>query len=370
LISANEDAFLSYGLEASLIAHTCASCGERFTKALTELLSSSSSRVFLGGAVFVFWTRKDVDFDFLTYLTDPTPEGVQALYETVWRGGPQPEVDDSAFYAVELSGSGGRAVVRDWIDTTVSEAKRHLGDWFERQRVTGPNGDPQRPLGVRSLGGATVRELGDLAPPVARPLVRAALTGGAVPIDLLNQAVRRNRAEQRVTGPRAALIKLVLRASAVEGKEDDMVELNVNSENAGYRCGRLLAVLEVIQRAAIPGVNATIVDRFYGTASSAPASVFSRLVRGAQPHLAKLERDQRGLYGVLQGRLEEILAGLTDFPRTLSLLDQGRFAVGFYHQRGADRRTAREAVARRAIATTQEEKLPVDATPSEEDSIG
>ena len=67
-------------------------------------------------------------------------------------------------------------------------------------------------------------------------------------------------------------------------------------------------MLEEIQRAALPGVKATIVDRFFGTASTAPASVFGRLMRGGQPHLAKLERDRPGAYGALQRRLEEVLA--------------------------------------------------------------
>ena len=141
-----------------------------------------------------------------------------------------------------------------------------------------------------------------------------------------------------------------------------MIQLDSASSNPGYRCGRLLAVLEEIQRAAIPGINATIVDRFYGTASSAPASVFSRLLRGAQPHLAKLERDRPGAYVALQRRLEDIQSGLIDFPRTLNLMDQGRFALGYYHQRALDRQQAREAAARRAGASPGgSDNLAIDA---------
>lgn len=112
-----------------------------------------------------------------------------------------------------------------------------------------------------------------------------------------------------------------------------MVQLDTTETNTAYRCGRLLAVIESIQRAAMPGVNATIVDRFYGTASSAPASVFGRLMRGAQPHLSKLERDRRGAWIALQRQLEEVLSGLPFFPRTLTLQEQGLFALGYYHER-------------------------------------
>lgn len=106
-------------------------------------------------------------------------------------------------------------------------------------------------------------------------------------------------------------------------------------------------MLEEVQRTAIPRANTTIVDRFFGTASSAPASVFGRLLRGAQPHLAKLERDRRGAYVALQRRLEEVQSGLDSFPRTLSLEQQGLFALGYYHQRAFDRHAAREVAERR-----------------------
>lgn len=126
-----------------------------------------------------------------------------------------------------------------------------------------------------------------------------------------------------------------------------MIQLNTEHPSAAYQCGRALAVLEQIQRQAIPGIKATIVDRFYGSASTAPASVFARLLRGSQPHLATLERDRAGAYHALQGRLEEILSHLAGFPTTLSLPDQGLFALGYYHQRAFDRAQARAARERR-----------------------
>lgn len=361
IISANAEAFESYGLGASLIAPTCADCGERFTKALNELLSSEQHSIRIGGAAFVFWTREETGFNFRTFLSDPQPEDVRALIDAVRTGRPAAEVEATQFYATSLSGSGGRAVVRDWIDTTVDEAKRSLTRWFARQSVVGPYGEEPRPLGLYALAAATVREAKDLAPPVPRALLRAALLGTPVPSGLLFQAVRRNRAEQAVTRPRAALIKLVLSSQETTDKEEYMIQLDPESPSLGYRCGRLLAVLEQAQRLAIPGIKATIVDRFFGTASSAPASVFPRLVRGAQPHLGKLERDRPGAFFALQRRLEDIHAGIpaTGFPRTLSLHEQGLFALGYYHQRAHDRAEAREAAEKRKAgqASTEEADL-------------
>lgn len=118
-----------------------------------------------------------------------------------------------------------------------------------------------------------------------------------------------------------------------------MVKLDPDNRHPAYLCGKLLAVLESVQEeAAKPRqLNSTIVDRFYGTASSAPASVFGHLLRGAQAHLGKLRREKPGTYTALEKRLEEIQSGLSTFPKTLTLEQQGLFALGYYHQRAAKR---------------------------------
>lgn len=351
IISANNDAFESYGLKASLIAPTCASCGEGFTRGVNDLLAKREHNIITGGAALVFWTKAGAGFSLRDWFDTPEPAQVRALIEAARLGKPPPPLDATAFYAAVLSGSGGRTVVRDWIDTTVAAVKEQLAHWFAGQSVVGPWGEPPKPLGVFLLAAATVRDANkDLSPVTPRALWRAALTGTPVPSSLLWQAVQRNRAEGKVTAQRAALIKLVL-CSAEHGDvrrtmEDEMTQLNLDNPNPGYLCGRLLAVLEGAQTAALPGIKATIVDRFYGTASSAPASVFGRLLRGVQPHLGKLQRDRPGVYRAIQRRLEDIQSGLSSFPRTLTLEEQGLFALGYYHQRAYDRAQAREAAER------------------------
>ncbi len=126
-----------------------------------------------------------------------------------------------------------------------------------------------------------------------------------------------------------------------------MVQLDSDNPNPAYHCGRLLAVVEEAQRAAIPGINATVVDRFYGAASSTPASVFPSMLRGVRAHLSKLERDRRGVYIALERRLDEVTGAILGFPRTLTLQQQGLFALGYYHQRAHDRAQAREAAEKR-----------------------
>lgn len=334
LISANEEAFESYGRKASLNAPICASCAKRFTDGANALLRDERSRIYLGGSVFVFWTREPVEDHPLgaDLLEKPRPEQVRDLLASVRGGGRAGRVESTRFYGAVLSGAGGRAVVRDWIDTTVEDASARVAAWFRRQSVVMHDGGEHRPCGLLSLAGATVRALDELPATVLPTLVRCALAGTPLQLDLLVRAVRRARVEGTVTHPRASLIKLVLASRAPDWKEDWMVGIEPEHPCPAYHCGRLLAVIGEVQRRALPGAKSTVIDRFYGAASSTPATVFGGLLRQAQPHLAKLERDQRGAYIALERQLGEVCERLTAFPKTLTLEEQGLFALGYYHQ--------------------------------------
>ena len=108
--------------------------------------------------------------------------------------------------------------------------------------------------------------------------------------------------------------------------------LDLTNVNAAYRLGRLFSALEKIQEEASPGLNATIRDRYYGAASSTPVAVFTTLLRLKNSHLKKLAVGRSVWFEKLLG---EVLGAVNDFPKHLSLQDQGRFALGYYHQRQA-----------------------------------
>ncbi len=358
LVSADKLAFQSYGLESSYNAPTCDSCANLYIKALNELLASEGNSYRIGGAAFVFWTREETGFSARSFLDRPDAEEVRALITSA-QTGRRAAPNETAFYATQLTRTEARAVVLDWIDTTVGEVKVNLDRWFRMQRVVNWDNSDPGPLSLYQLAGATVRNMRDMPPTTPRALLRTALTGKPLPSTLLYQAVRRNQAEQKLTHPRTALIKLVLMSQTrnYDNQEDDMVSLNEEHSNPAYHCGRLLAELEAAQRGAIPGANATITDRFYGTASTAPASVLPRLLRGAQPHLSKLERDRPGAYNALTRRIEEICGRIQTFPKTLTLEGQGLFSLGYYHQRAHDRAAASEARARREGTEQSSEDL-------------
>lgn len=368
LVSANAPAFESYGLKASHIAPVCRDCAERYAKAANALSEREDSRLVVGPLLYLFWTRRETGFSVVNFLSQPQPAEVQALLTAAARGRPAAEVDPEAFYAVALSASGGRVVVRDWLETTVREVKEHLARWFGLQRLVDWNGEegPYLPLFTlaRSLLPAKGNLQQDLPPNVPRVLLKAALSGGALPSWLLYQALKRNRAEQGLTRPRTALIKMVLLSINPTPQEDAMVRLDANNLEPAYLLGRLLAVLEQVQMLAV-SPKATLIDRFYGTASTAPASVFSRLIKGAQAHLGKLRKERPGAYAALQDRLEAILGELTAFPPVLSLEEQGLFALGYYHQRAWDRAQARARKAAGLPLAEEEVLLTTDTSDDE-----
>lgn len=161
-------------------------------------------------------------------------------------------------------------------------------------------------------------------------------------MSILYKVVRRIRASRKVQPEQAALIKMVLlsQRETTNERDDYMTTVGEEEKDAAYLCGRLLAQLDYIQHRALGKVNATIVDRFYGTASVSPAVVFPRLLKGAIPHLASMRpeyninsKSYSASLSYSDKELARLLEHLASFPTILTLEEQGRFALGFYHQK-------------------------------------
>lgn len=217
LISVNEDAFESYGLSASLTAPMCLTCAQSYANAANALIRDDNSHITIDPLVYIFWTREENPFSPASLLSHPEPEDVKALIGSVYSGRETAtRIDTTPFYATAFSASGGRVVVRDWVDTTVDDARRSLARYFVLQNIVDAYGGEGRPLSLRDLADATVPwrnnrpDRKQLNPNVCRVLLRLAFEQEPLPMWLLYQAVHRNRAEQGPTRPRAALIKMVL----------------------------------------------------------------------------------------------------------------------------------------------------------------
>jgi CRISPR-associated protein Csd1 len=355
LVSANSDPFTSYGLKNSLSSPISRDAAEKFAKALNHLLANERTRLYVGSTAYVFWTRKKTEFNPISFLKAPDPQAVKNLIESPMSGSQVHSDTDDQFYALCLSASMARSVVRDWIETTIPNVRENLKKWFIHQKMVDGYGAEGRSFSVYALAASAYRDPSkEMQPTVPTALIRHALSGGRLPDDLLVKVVRRNRAEQEVTYPRAVLIKLVLISQGKTNMtEMDMLNLNPQltpKENAAYHCGRLLAELEAIQKTAQGNINATLVDRYYGAASSTPAKAFAPLMRGVQTHLSKLRKNSPGLYKLCDQQLEEIMSNFQNrkFPSTLAMSDQAIFALGYYHQRAANRAAIAKAKADKA----------------------
>ncbi|MBT9547580.1 MAG: type I-C CRISPR-associated protein Cas8c/Csd1 [Candidatus Sericytochromatia bacterium] len=339
MISANAKAFESYGLEASLIAPTCQKCVEAYAIGLNSLLANPSNHFHINNLAYCFWTKEPHPFSILSFLNDPDPAEVKALLKSAFSGKEiSVDLDDTPFYAAAFSASGARVVVRDWLATTVRQAKEHLLRFFKLQQFIHWDGSEAPYLGVFRLAVSLFRESKDISANVPQALLHNAFKGGVLPEWLLFQAVKRNRAEQDIRFERAMLIKMILVSQYPHTQEDDLIMLNPEHPDPAYHCGRLLAVLETVQRQALGPVNASIRDRYFGTASSAPASVFGTLLRGSQPHLSKLRKEKEGAYIALERKLAEVMGHIEQFPSVLDLHKQALFSLGFYHQKAQDQK--------------------------------
>jgi CRISPR-associated protein Csd1 len=264
--------------------------------------------------------------------------------------------NSNAFYLLALSGSAARAAVREYLEAPLRDIHEKVANWFRELTIADTTkdraGQPRNNFPLWQLVAATTMEKGQASPDVPARLMRAALQGNLIPDSILAACIGRLRAEGRsgFRPPRMALIKLTLLRRNIPVTET----LNSDEAHPAYVCGRLLAVFEQIQNAALGNVNATVTDKFFGTFSCAPAVVLGRLYANAQNHLSKLRGEKRGWYVALDKLLTEVTEKLKAPPRgQLSLEDQGRFALGYYHQKA---KRFEEIAARQAARVEAEAK--------------
>lgn len=354
IVSFNARAFESYGKkerqgENAPIGKAAAFA---YTTALNYLLrKDSDQRIQVGDASTVFWTDRESEFEsaaaniFGEPSKDDPDQGVravQALFAAVQDGRLGGVDGDNRFHILGLAPNAARISVRFYHCLPLREMAACILQHFnDLDVVRGPN-DPQYSSMFRLLRSVAVQSKADNIPPNLGGAIVNTIFAGAnalYPAQWLNAAVIRCRAEQTVNHPRAAAIKACLnrqiRRAATLGaarltEKEFLPMLDPGSTNSAYRLGRLFATLEKIQEEASPGLNATIRDRYYGAASSSPVSVFTTLLRLKNAHLKKISVGRALWFEKLLG---EILSSLNDFPKHLTLSDQGRFALGYYHQR-------------------------------------
>jgi CRISPR-associated protein Csd1 len=350
IVSFNLDAFRSYGKAQGENAPIGKAAVFAYTTALNHLLAKDSrQRVLVGDASTVFWAEAPHDLETMVpdlFGEPPKDEpdrgvnAIKALYQSVESGKFTTGDAGVRFHVLGLAPNAARISIRFWETASALELAQRLRRHFEDIHVVRAPHDPEHLSLFRVLAACAVQGKADNIPPnLGGDVMRAILEDLPYPATLLTAAVQRSRAEQKVTYQRAAAIKACLNRqirqanrSRNQQEREFNTMLDTQNPNPAYRLGRLFAALEKIQEEASPGLNATIRDRYYGAASSTPVAVFTTLLRLKNHHLGKLGQ---GRAVQMEKLLGEIMGGLDDFPRHLSLPEQGRFALGYYHQRQA-----------------------------------
>jgi CRISPR-associated protein Csd1 len=349
VVSFNARAFESYG-KAERQGEN-APIGQRaafaYTTALNHLLGKDSrQRMQVGDASTVFWADRDSAFEGLfaeLFGSHDDPDrgttAVKALFDSLKSGQLPVGERDVRFFVLGLAPNAARIAIRFWLHAPLAELAPRIAQHFADLRVVRRyDGGPATPSLFRLLTSLSVQGKADNVPPrLAGEWMRSILEGLPYPAALLNAAVVRCKAEQEVTYLRAAILKGWLNREQRRRHPEPPANhshfkehLDMQQADVPYRLGRLFAMLERIQQQAQPGINATIRDRYYGAASTTPVAVFTTLLRLKNAHLKKLTEGQTIHFERLLG---EVLEPVQDFPRQLTLPEQGRFALGYYHQR-------------------------------------
>jgi CRISPR-associated protein Csd1 len=359
IVSFDKDAFGSYGFEQSLNASTSTLATTGYATALNAMLGRDDHSIRLGQAACCFWTRNQTDATsgWGALLNQADPKAVANFLKAPWAGQEREALNDEEFFAVTLAGNAGRIVVRHWFQATLEAASENLKRWFgdldlvPARLPTGKEKMP--PLALFRLACTTVRASKDLQPNVIAQLFRAALEGVTPSLTLLHPMLNRLRVDMARDGATAmlnhsrfAFAKLILNRNRKETIMTIETEQTKDAQDAAYQCGRLLAILAEAQSKAhdyqLEGAGVT--ERYFGTAMASPASVFPLILKLNRHHLNKIRKSDRyrGHERFLDEAIQDVLTHVSSFPRTLDLHAQGRFAIGFYQQKAADR-VAREA---------------------------
>lgn len=356
IVSFNLDAFASYGHDQGDNAPVSEAAAFAYTTVLNRFLEKDSDhRIQIGDASTVFWAdgsgADDAEGIFSAMFEGEKGEvdehsetkKVGAILHKLRDGKRLVDFEpglarDVRFHVLGLAPNAARISVRFWLKddfgTLADKYQRFLAD---RKIEPLSERDREAPLWRYLLETATLGKRENVPPNLAGDWMRSILTGTNYPLTLLSTILMRIRADGAVNALRVGMLKAVL-VRNFNMKREVPVALDPDNRNKGYLLGRLFAVYEQIQSAALGrNVNATVKDKFYGSASAQPRTVFPYLEKSSAHHLSKLGKESRGyrvnLEKAVAGIMELMSPGEDPFPPFLSAEEQALFALGYYHQR-------------------------------------
>lgn len=319
-----------------------------YTTALNHMLRPDSHNKFMvGNRTFLFWASsasqaaKESEDSLFALLGRPETDDdnpnrrielVRSTFMAIYNGTLSADKDDT-FYILGLAPNSARIAVVYWSEMPLRDFAGVISRHFEDMEMVDIRKEKKPYVGLHSiLGSVTLGgKSSDAIPNMPDAVVKSIFQGLPYPISLFQACLRRVRAEQSINIVRAAIMKAYLNRLNDNNHKNIESMLDKENNNQGYLCGRLFAVLENLQYAA--NKQDSIRSSYMNAASSTPAAVFSTILKLSNSHYGKLSKENKGLAVFFDNQKKEIMAMIQDFPTTLDLGDQGRFFLGYYHQK-------------------------------------
>ncbi|MCL6611497.1 MAG: type I-C CRISPR-associated protein Cas8c/Csd1 [Peptococcaceae bacterium] len=356
LIGFDKDSFTSYGLKQSRNAACSEEAAAAYRNAFEHLLKKAPKPI--AGAMFLHWYKEPLptEDDLLDFTEFGADNEGDALLQAnrilnAAREGNYPHYLNNRYYILQISGAGGRVMVRDWLEGEYMELVENIRAWFDDLEIIQPRGNGTSR--AFKLSAAQLRmishrknekisdsfkrinqELAPVMPRIWRSIVQRHPLPDTVPqrsLLFIRSRLLTEDEDANLDQIACSLLKAWYNRKTIGGEYKMNVAVNPDHPSPAYHAGRMMAVLALIQRKALGDVGANVVQRYYASASSTPSLVLGRLVRQAQYHLDKIEE---GLSVWYERKLQEISSRLGDgLPTTLTLEEQTLFALGYYQQR-------------------------------------
>ena len=350
----------SYGKKMGLNAPISEEAEFKYTTALLKLLSKNSRNKFrIGDRSFIFWASSNSEaaeqtegslFDLLGYteeeVDDPNAkiEQVRKVFTAIYSGSLKTSLEDR-FYILGLAPNSARIAVVYWSECSLKEFAGKILCHFEDMKIKDTRIDKKPYMGIKSMLAAVTLngKQSEATPNLPEAVVKSIFQGTPYPFTLFSACIRRIRAESgnkdAIRIARMAIIKAYLNRINDNNKKIETM-LDKSNTNQGYLCGRLFAVLENLQYAA--NKQDSIRSGYMNAAASTPSAVYPTILKLSNSHYSKLAKDKKGLAIYFDNQKKEIMAQISDFPDTLDLSDQGRFFLGYYHQKNHEEKKETE----------------------------
>ncbi len=357
IVSFNLDAFTSYGHEQGDNAPVSEAAAFAYTTVLNKFLEKGShNRVQIGDTSSVFWAEApeaetaSLAEDLFTDMfagdgeIDEAAEAkhkIKPILEAIRKGEPLSSIapklaEGVRFYVLGLAPNAARISIRFWFESSFGELTQNYQRFLNDMRLEPPDQKGTPALWQYLRETAVLGKAENVPPNLAGAWMRAILTGGNYPLTLLNTILVRIRADGKINARRVAILKAMLIRNL--SSKEAPVALDPKNENKGYLLGRLFALYEYIQAAAMDyKINASVKDKFYASASAQPRKIFPLLERGSANHLSKIGKQKAGFKVNLEKQVMAILELMQPdadpFPIAFSPQEQALFGLGYYHQR-------------------------------------